>query len=136
MPDPIPTSGGWPSRRTSPSPQRWARLRSQIHVVRTPGVSFTGAWSTLPVGSQVAETDTADEVVCTFVSPPGALAAGTYTFSCGINMASPHSMTLDTWVLNTTQPTQSVNGMMSATASSDSPLNPWSLHGFAIPQGS
>jgi hypothetical protein len=111
-------------------------LTFQIHVARTPGVSFTGAWSTLPGGSQVAETDTANEVVCTFVSPPGRLAPGTYSFTCGINMSSPHSMTLDTWVLNTTAPTVTANGMMGTAAPGESPLNPWRLNGFGLPQSS
>ena len=135
MPVRVPTPGGWRTQADVTLPSVVGSLTFQIHVARTPGVSFTGAWSTLPGGSQVTETDTANEVVCTFVSPPGLLAPGTYSFTCGINMSSPHSMTLDTWVLNTTSPTQTSNGMMAATApSSDSPWNRWRFHGFGIPQ--
>jgi hypothetical protein len=93
-------------------PSAVGSAKFEIHIKQTPGVAYTGGWSTLPPGYQLVETATGSEVVCTFFSPPGTLPAGTYTFNCGVNLGGPHSMSADTWVLDTTTPNQSLNGPM------------------------
>jgi hypothetical protein len=107
-------------------PSAVGSVEFEIHVKRTPGVTYTGGWSTLP-GYQFAETTTATEVVCTYSSVPGTLRAGIYSFTCGVNVSGSHSMSADTWVFNTTAPNQTSIGPMSTTASpppkdSDSPV--------------
>jgi hypothetical protein len=94
-------------------PSAVGSLKFEIHIKLTPGIGYTGGWSTLPGGSQLVETTTATEVVCSFFSPPGVLSAGTYTFTCGVNTGGNlHSMSADPWVLSTTVPSQSLNGLM------------------------
>lgn len=96
-------------------PTAVASLSFQITIPLTPGVAYTGGWSTLPRGAQESEATTASAVVCSYTSAPGTVFPGRYIFVCGFNTDDMvHPLSLDSWSLQTTDPTASLTGPMQA----------------------
>ena len=91
---------------------RVASLRIDLRVLRSPGLSYSGMWSSLPAGASLTHVDTAGAVDYIFsVAPAGGLASGTYTLSGAFGLTGVlHSIGSDTWTATTTGPSGTSTG--------------------------